>query len=78
MFKLSELEPLFRHSIETYQRTQAAEEGRFISFSKALRECRLAMLGISRGIYEYRGEARPNNVLHTEDGALETVIFGTK
>ena len=75
VFKLRELEPGFNESIETYRRTQAGEEGRIISFSRALKEYRS---GIYRGIYEYRGETRPNNGVPVQDRVLEISTYGTK
>lgn len=79
MFKLSELEPGMRDYVETYQMTQAEEEGRFISFSRATREYKS---GLPRGIYEYRGEPRPNgsnNHSQNHDFAMaRTLVFGTK
>lgn len=69
MSNLREIDTGIRDSIETYQRTQATEEGRIISFSRALREYRS---GVYRGICEYRGEPRPISN-HTNP-----IMFGTK
>ena len=71
VFRLRELEPVFRNSIKTYQRTQAAEEGRIISFSKALKEYNS---GIYRGIQEYMGIPRRK----PDNNHMGTIVYGTK